>query len=145
MDHPTDPVAAVAHPDPYPYYAFLRDGPVHRDRATGLWVASRASDVAAALASADLRVRPPAEPVPRALVGTRVGEAFAGLVRMNDGPRHGAAKPAVSRALDGLALAALADASRRTAVARADAFDLARGPERVMDVAFDVPARVVAG
>jgi hypothetical protein len=24
---PTDPVAAVTHADPYPYYADLRDGP----------------------------------------------------------------------------------------------------------------------
>jgi hypothetical protein len=42
MTHPfpTDPIAAVSHPDPYPYYAALRSrGDLQRDDALGLWLA----------------------------------------------------------------------------------------------------------
>jgi hypothetical protein len=39
--HPTDPIAAVTHPDPYPYYARLvAESPLYRDDALGLWVAT---------------------------------------------------------------------------------------------------------
>lgn len=38
---PTDPLQAVTHADPYPYYAALaRDRPLYRDARLGLWVAS---------------------------------------------------------------------------------------------------------
>ncbi|HTH74978.1 MAG TPA: cytochrome, partial [Trinickia sp.] len=40
--YPTDPLQAVTHPDPYPYYAELRmQTPLFKDAATGLWVAAR--------------------------------------------------------------------------------------------------------
>ena len=36
-----DPIAAVIHPDPYPFYAGLvAERPLYRDDALGLWVAA---------------------------------------------------------------------------------------------------------
>src|SRR5260370_23240595 len=94
---PTDPIAAVTHRDPYPYYARLvAERPLYHDRDLGLWVASSAEMVNAVLASELCRVRPPAEPVPRALAGTAAGEVFRRLVRMNDGDGHQPLKRAVS-------------------------------------------------
>ena len=43
------------------------------------------------------RVRPPAEPVPRAIAGSSAAEIFRRLVRMNDGAGHGPCKRAVER------------------------------------------------
>ncbi|MGQ3000443.1 MAG: cytochrome P450, partial [Variovorax sp.] len=92
---PTDPVKAVVHPDPYPYYATLRDGPPLAWNATlRLWVASRAEVIETLLqAHGALRVRPAAEPVPRAIVGQPAGEVFGHLVRMNEGAAHQAHRP----------------------------------------------------
>lgn len=107
MNFPTDPIAAVTHPDPYPYYAQLRAGPpLAHDERLRLWIASRAEVVMQVLAHPQLRVRPPAEPVPRAMAGTPAGELFSQLVRMNDGPLHAVHRPVLQRALAGLDLGA---------------------------------------
>lgn len=103
LSAPSDPVAAVTHADPYPYYAGLRAGPpLVFDAALKLWVASRADVVAEALAHPAVRVRPAAEPVPRAIAGGPAGEVFGRLVRMNDGARHAAHRPVLQRALAAL-------------------------------------------
>lgn len=113
---PTDAIAAVTHPDPYPWYADLRAGPpLIFDERLKLWVASRASVVHEVLASDAMRVRPPAEPVPRVIAGTPAGEVFGHLVRMNDGARHEVRKPALQRALAGLDLGDAHAAARRIA------------------------------
>ncbi|MBB2919674.1 cytochrome P450 [Cupriavidus alkaliphilus] len=84
-----DPLSAVTHPDPYPYYRELAASrPFFRDARLGLWVAAGPREVAAVLAHADCRVRPPAQPVPPALAGTAAGDLFGRLVRMNDGAAH---------------------------------------------------------
>ncbi|AJY03420.1 cytochrome P450 [Burkholderia vietnamiensis] len=84
--NPTDPIAAVTHRDPYPYYATLVDGPpLAFDATLGLWVASRAASVAAVLGHPTCRVRPLDAPVPPALRGTTAGALFGDLIRMNDG------------------------------------------------------------
>ncbi|WP_423193933.1 cytochrome P450 [Cupriavidus sp. H18C2] len=102
---PADPVAAVTHPDPYPYYrALARTRPFHFDQGLKLWVAAGAETVAAVLAHPDARVRPPGQPVPPALAGGPAGDLFGRLVRMNDGPAHAALKPAILRGLAGLDL-----------------------------------------
>jgi cytochrome P450 len=96
MDFPRNALDAVRHADPYPYYArLLRERPLFFDDSLGLWVASAADVVRAALAHPALRVRPAAEQVPRALAGTPTGEVFALLVRMNDGEFHARHRPAV--------------------------------------------------
>ena len=106
---PRDPIGAVVHPDPYPYYARLRrERPLYLDNGLGLWVAATHEAVQAALNHPTLRVRPPAEPVPSALVGTPAGEVFARLVRMNDGDFHVRHKPAVEQAVRRFSLADVA-------------------------------------
>jgi cytochrome P450 len=135
---PADPVAAVVHADPYPYYERLRAGPpLAWPAPLRLWVASRAEVVEALLRDhGALRVRPEGEPVPRAIAGSPAGEVFGHLVRMNDGAAHAAHKPALQRALAGLDLRA----------AHAAALDVARQlPERpVAELLFAMPVQAVA-
>lgn len=115
---PLDPVSAVVHRDPYPYYARLRrDRPLYLDSTLGLWVAATHETVEAALNHPALRVRPPAEPVPRGLVGTPAGEVFARLVRMNDGEFHSRYKPAVQQAVRRFSMADVAQAAAAAALA----------------------------
>jgi cytochrome P450 len=76
----------VTHPDPYPYYEHLVvEKPFERDERLGLWVAASAKAVTAVLTSPICRVRPPAEPVPKALLGSSAADIFGRLVRMTDG------------------------------------------------------------
>ena len=133
---PIDILQAASHTDPYPAYRQLLAGPdpVH-DPASGLWIVTRGATVLEALRHPDLRVRPPDEAVPRALVGSPVGELFQHLVRQNDGPvRHGAPKASLQRALAGVPLD---DAARRTAAVMAVSLDLD-------DWHLEVPVRSVA-
>ena len=138
-DEPADAIAAVTHPDPYPFYARLRAGPpLVFDPALRLWVATRADVVLAALAHPALRVRPAAEPVPQAIAGTPAGELFGQLVRMNDGPVHATHKPVLQHALARLT-AADAEASVQQA---ADA--LAASARSLDDWCFALPVASVA-
>jgi len=113
---PSDPITAVTHPDPYPFYAGLvAQRQLYRDDALGVWVAASAEAVAAVLTSDLCRVRPPAEPVPRALVGSPAGEIFQHLVRMTDGPGHAPCKHAVAATLRSFGETETAAASREWA------------------------------
>jgi cytochrome P450 len=118
--------------------------PLYRDDALLLWVASSAAAVTAVLTSDLCRVRPPDEPVPRALLGSPAGEIFRHLVRMNDGPGHCPFKAAVSAALEPL------DPARTAGLSGEWARDLAGGigpdadPGRLADFAFRLPVVVVA-
>ncbi|MDQ0588061.1 cytochrome P450 [Variovorax paradoxus] len=138
IDTPLDPVAAVMHADPYPFYAELRAGPpLVWNEALRLWVASRAEVIESLLlAHGALRVRPAAEPVPRAIAGSAAGEVFGHLVRMNDGTAHQAHRPALQRALAGLDLGA----------ARTAALRVAHGvpAQPLSDALFSMPVRTVA-
>lgn len=120
MQPPSDPVAAVIHPDPYPYYTSLLQRPFHRDGALGLWVAAGAEDAQAVLASPACRVRPPSEPVPRPLLGGGAGTLFGRLVRMTDGDAQVRAKRAVAAALDVPADVVAAEARRQAMALTAD-------------------------
>ena len=135
---PADPVAAATHADPYPYYAALRDGPpLAWNEKLRLWVASRADVVEQVLqAHGALRVRPAAEPVPRAIVGSPAGEVFGHLVRMNDGAAHQAHRPALQRALAGLDLNAV----------HASALQVAQRVQQqpLSDTLFSMPVQSVA-
>jgi cytochrome P450 len=120
-DGPSDPIAAVTHLNPGPYYARLaaREG-VWRQDALGLHVASSPSAVQAVLSHPALNVRPPDEPVPRILENTPAAELFGRLVRMNEGSRHQPVKRILARALDALASEAVALACRKQACIAAD-------------------------
>jgi len=131
-----DILQAASHPDPYPGYRQLLAGPDPlRDPVHGLWIVTRGATILQALQHPDLRVRPPDEPVPRALVGSPVGELFQHLVRQNDGPaRHDSPKASLQRALGAMPLD---DAARRTAAVMAASLDLD-------DWHLEVPVRSVA-
>lgn len=86
---PAHPLAAVTHPDPYPYYAALaRERQLYRDTALGMWIAAHPDAITALMRHPDARVRPVEEPVPRALCAGAAGELFGRFVRMNDGAAH---------------------------------------------------------
>ncbi|VTU18723.1 cytochrome P450 [Variovorax sp. PBL-E5] len=134
---PADVIAAVTHPNPYPWYAALRNGPpLVFDEHLRLWVASRAEVVCEVLACEALRVRPPAEAVPRAIAGTPAGEVFGHLVRMNDGAPHVAHRPPLQRALAGLDRQAVHAAALKIAAG------LPAAP--VSDLCFAMPVCAVA-
>jgi cytochrome P450 len=145
MSAPRDPIAAVIHPDPYPYYAELvARRPLYRDEALGLWIASGAAEVTAVLTNPACRVRPSAEPVPPTLVGSPAGTIFGRLVRMNDGHRHDALKAAIATTLDGLASDRVAAIAGRWARTIDDALMPHHHPERIPEFASSVTAHVVA-
>ncbi|HEX2114566.1 MAG TPA: cytochrome, partial [Alphaproteobacteria bacterium] len=93
---PLNPIAAVTAKDPYPYYRTLVAGrPVYRDDMLDLWVVASAAAVDAVLADPAARVRPVAEPVPKALAVGPAGDIFGQFARMTDGPKHVAMKNAI--------------------------------------------------
>jgi cytochrome P450 len=144
-DFPRDPIAAVTHRNPYPYYASLvAEKPFYRDEALGLWVASSAEAVTAVLTSDLCRVRPPAEPVPRALLGSPAADIFGHLVRMNDGPGHCPFKQAISATLDSVDRIRVAEQSETSARALANELEPMANPRRLADFAFRLPVHVVA-
>jgi len=69
------------------------------DAERQFWIAAHPDTVLAVLHHPGLRVRPVAEPVPKALVGGPAGEMFGRWLRMNDGAAHQAGKPALRAAL----------------------------------------------
>jgi len=142
---PASPVAAVTHPDPYPYYAGLVAGRAfHRDDALGLWVASSAAVVRAVMTSEQCRVRPTAEPVPKALVGSPAGEIFAQLVRMTDGATHLRAKLDVSGHLASLDPVEIAEQASACARRLADNVAPLNGGDSLTSFALRLPSYVVA-
>lgn len=63
---PADPLEAVAHPDPYPYYAALaRERPFYHDDRLGLWVAAGPQAIRAVLTCPGRARAPPGNPCPR--------------------------------------------------------------------------------
>ena len=141
---PADPIAAVTHPDPYPYYRDLvARTPLYRDEARGLWVAASADAVTAVLTSPLGRVRPAAEPVPTALVASPAADVFGRLARMTDGPGHATMKRAVSATLDSVdAPRALAHADRWARSLSAE-IDPRSSPARVDEFALALSAHVI--
>ncbi|MBW8875157.1 MAG: cytochrome P450 [Acidobacteria bacterium] len=142
---PPDPIAALTFPNPYPFYAELvARKPLYLDDALGFWVAASAEAVTAVLASDLCRVRPPAEPVPRALLGTPAGEIFRHLVRMNDGPLHGPCKQAVAARLASIGEAQAATASRHWARCLAEELRPADDPGNLAGFHLRLPVYTVA-
>ncbi len=91
LEDPIDPIAAVNHPDPYPYYAALRaESGVHWFADRKLWALVSAPLVTAAFHMEHAKVRPPSEPIPAFLQKTQAGAVFGRLARMSDGPPHAA-------------------------------------------------------
>ncbi|MGH6625174.1 MAG: cytochrome P450 [Burkholderiaceae bacterium] len=111
---PAHAVEAASHADPYSYYRQLREErPLYFDDQLKLWVASSYAVIDEAFQSPALRVRPPAEPVPRALLGSPAGEVFANLVRMSDGAFHATHKAQVQQSARRWTLQQVAEISRQ--------------------------------
>jgi len=138
---PTDPIAAVVHADPCPYYDSLRCGAdLVFDERLKLWVAAKAAVVEQVLADPRLRVRPLHEPVPRAIAGGSAGEVFSRLVRMNEGEAaHARPKLALREALSAVPPDAVA--ARTRSLARSM---LPRDAEGLSAWTFELPVSVVA-
>jgi cytochrome P450 len=142
---PQDPIAAVTHPDPYPYYAMLvADKPIYRDAQLGLWVASSAETVTSVLISDLCRVRPPREPIPKALLGSPAADIFRYLVRMNDGEGHSPFKNVVSASLESLDMARVEERGRHWAGLLVETIKPQQDPDRLMDFAFQLPVYILA-
>jgi cytochrome P450 len=143
IDPPGDPVAAATHPDPYPFYAALvRERPIYRDEALGLWVVSSATTVAAALTNEACRVRLPAEPVLPALAGSLMGGVFRRWVRMRDDEGRGALKEKLAARLREHAPDAIAATTRRLAADRLGARPLSG--DAVDRLTFELPVEIVS-
>lgn len=142
---PHNPIEAATHPDPYPYYTDLvAHRPLYWDETITCWIASSATTVTAVLTNPLCRVRPPAEPVPAALLNSPAADIFRHLVRMNDGQMHHCLKGAVTsmlRAIDGDTIVAQSKAWARLL---SDEMQPARDPGRLAEFAFRLPVYVVA-
>ncbi|AZE49560.1 Cytochrome P450 [Pseudomonas chlororaphis] len=136
-----DPITAVTHADPYPYYASLRTrGGLAFDPGLGMWLASSAAAVAAVLAHPACRVRPAHEPVPQSIVNGAAGQVFGLLMRMNDGERQRCPRAAIE---PGLQQVHAEEASQRVAALLLGLpSDTAA---RLHDCQFHLPVAVVAG
>jgi cytochrome P450 len=140
---PQSPLQAVCHANPYPYYSKLLAGPaLYFDPELKLWIASRASVVEEVLTNPHCAVRPTAEPVPKALVGSSAGDVFAQLIRMNEGSRHQRPKMALDLALSSLDLSNIAERSRFFAALLANKY-LSADAATLNVWMFDLPVYVV--
>jgi cytochrome P450 len=142
---PPHAIAAVTHPDPYPYYAELvAHQPLYYDASLKMWVASSAAAVRAVLTSPLVRVRPVAEPVPTALLNSPAAAIFRHLIRMNDGAGHCPFKNAVSSAVETIAPAQLKMVSHQCARMLMAHLQPSVQPEHLTDFAFQLSVYVVA-
>lgn len=142
---PRNPIEAVTHPDPYPYYADLvARRPLYWDDTIGCWVASSATAVTAVLTSTLCRVRPPAEPVPGGLLNSPAADIFHHLVRMNDGEQHHRLKAAVSSTLQTLESDGIRAQSTTWAKQLAGEMEPVSDPDHLAAFAFRLPVSVIA-
>lgn len=140
-----DPITAVTHADPYPYYAQLvAEQPFYHDATLGMWVASSAEAVTAVLSSPLCRVRPPAEPIPKVLLGSPAADIFGQLVRMTDGEHHDRYKQTISATLAPLDTALIAEQSHQWARVLFDELRPDHDMARLSEFAFQMPVYTVA-
>lgn len=143
MQQQLDPLTAVTHHNPYPYYAELvATKSLYYDEALGLWVASNAEMVTAVFTNPLCRVRPIAEPIPEALLGSPAALIFRQLVRMNDGTDHCPFKHAVSATLASVSAIHAIKQSNWWSGVLATRY-LEGTPDQLADFVFDLPVYVV--
>lgn len=142
---PADALAAVTHPDPYPYYARLvRETPVTFDPVHRLWIVAGAATVVEVLSHPLCRVRPAEEPVPRALIGGPLGEVYGRFARMNDGPAHAAHRNPVAAVLEPLEIATVEIVAADCAHAVMSAPTWRPDGAGATQAAFEIPVRTMA-
>ncbi len=141
---PANPIAAVTHADPYPYYTDLvTHRPLYRDEPLGLWIASSAAAVTAALTNESCRVRPANEPVPTPLLGSPAEVIYRRLIRMNDGNGHCPFNRAVAATINSVAPAQIAACSNRWAKHLLLRLDPANELAHISDFAFKLSTHVI--
>ncbi|MBS0967366.1 cytochrome P450 [Nissabacter archeti] len=139
---PSDPIAAVTHPDPLTVYRQLAGtGPLGAFPPFAAVTLSPAL-AAAALTHPLLGVRPPDAPVPPALQDSAAGTVFAALVRMRDGAAHAPLKAALSAALESIPAESVAATARRLAGQLAR--DLPLLPAALTRFCYALPVCVIA-
>jgi cytochrome P450 len=139
---PKNPIAAASHPNPYPYYDLLLDGPpLYFDPEIRMWVAAHANSVSQVFAERSCRVRPVAEPVPAALDGRPAGEIYRHLVRMTDGDRHDQPKLSLQRALSAIPET---DVALRATVTAEQILPASLDAEALTAWVYETPVAVVA-
>ena len=143
---PADPIAAVTHANPYPYYDFLvTEDPFYYDDRIAMWVASSAEAVVNVLTSDLCHVRPHGEPIPKALTGSDAGEIFRHLIRTNDRDGRCAIKRGVSSSLEAIDAAAVAHESDVQAQALLNGIESSNDARRrLSNLAFQSPVLVIA-
>ena len=141
---PTGPLDAPTHPDPYAYYAQLRNAaPLQFDAALNAWVVSSAAAVTQVLEHPAARVRPAAEPVPPALLVSQAGLLFGHLVRMNDGAVHERLKRQAAQCLDAVGDAALREVAREAAHQCATLTEPARQADGLTAFCYQLPVQTM--
>ncbi len=142
---PRNPIEAATHPDPYPYYADLvAHRSLYWDETIKCWIASSAATVTAVLTNKLCRVRPPAEPVPTALLNSSAADIFRHLVRMNDGEPHHCLKGAVTSTLQVMNGDTILAQSKTWARLLTDEMKPESDPGRLAEFAFRLSVYVVA-
>lgn len=140
---PKNPLLAVSHSDPYPYYQSLLEKPaLFFDAELKLWIASRAVVIEEIFVNPDCTVRPGTEPVPKSIAASSAGEVFSCLIRMNEGYKHERPKIALHLALSSLDLSDTAERSRYFAGALANKHLVTDGAALNTWI-FDLPVYVV--
>ena len=140
---PLDPIKAASHPNPYPYYATLRrrEPQLEHDLTLKLWVASKAGAVLEILHNPALVVRPPEQPVPKAIDHSAAGTIFGQLIRMNEGKYHHIARTALEVALQSADRTTVSGIAQRRAREAAAVHGLEAA--QLTEWAFDVPIRCI--
>jgi cytochrome P450 len=141
MENPKNPIDAVTHPDPYPYYAELRaKRPLYYDQGLDIWIASGGREIEEIFGHENCLVRPARERIPTSVISLRSGEIFGGLVRMKDGVEHSRLKPSVSEAIALINREKIAERSRVWAKALIQEIDVATRLDRYI---FELPVYVM--
>ncbi|HTV93056.1 MAG TPA: hypothetical protein VMG98_10090 [Verrucomicrobiae bacterium] len=103
------PLSAATADDPYVYYERLAlDAPFVFAAGLNAWIAASAATVEMVLDNEAFRVRPADDIVPSIMRGTPLGELFAHMVRMTDGPMHASRRRDAEQLLEGIDVPAIA-------------------------------------
>ncbi len=103
------PLSAATADDPYAYYERLAlDAPFVFVGNLNAWIAASAATVEAVLNNPAFHVRPADDIVPSIMRGTALGELFAHMVRMTDGPLHVSRRHDAEQLLEGIDVPAIA-------------------------------------
>jgi cytochrome P450 len=139
------PITAATADDPYAYYARLAvEHPFFYDDELRCWVACSVRAVEAVLGKDAFYVRPASEPVPSIMQRTPLGELFARMVRMTDGPPHAPRRAFVEQLVNAMNVGTVASALPALEHDPLDAL-MFTFPSRAVATLLGIPAARVPG